>query len=355
MKQKRIFLLMLVIAALCSGFIIARIGFSQPNTTTYQNPVFTPDLADPSIIKASDGYFYAYGTENNWQDGKPPHRIPIIRSKNLTQWTFVDDAFASKPSWKPEGGYLWAPDISLYNGTYYLYYAYSTWGDPNPGIGVATAPTPGGPFTDHGALFRSAEIGVPNSIDPMMFADDDGRRYLIWGSFHGIYGIELAPDGFTTLGDKFALAGNNYEAPYLVKRNGMYYLFLSSGSCCEGANSSYFVSVGRAEQLRGPYKNPIGGNVMAGPGALVVMGKPVIGVGRQFVGPGHSSLIHTDDGTDWLVYHAIDVAEPMMGDVTRRPLLIDPLIWKDGWPALTDAAPSTKPQTGPSLRRWFLP
>lgn len=62
------------------------------------------------------------------------------------------------------------------------------------GIGVATANCPAGPFKDHGMMFRSNEIGVQNSIDPF-YIEDNGRKYLFWGSFRGIYGVELKEDG----------------------------------------------------------------------------------------------------------------------------------------------------------------
>ena len=53
---------------------------------------------------------------------------------------------------------------------------------------------PGRSFTDKGKLFISNEIGVQNSIDPF-YIEEDGHKYLFWGSFRGIYGIELSDDG----------------------------------------------------------------------------------------------------------------------------------------------------------------
>ncbi|MDR1154790.1 MAG: family 43 glycosylhydrolase, partial [Bacteroidales bacterium] len=94
--------------------------------TLYQNPLFEPDLADPSFIRAADGWFYAYGTQNAWATGV--NRItPIVRSKNLVKWEYVADAFTSesKPSW--HNGGIWAPQI-VFNpndGMYYLYYSNS--------------------------------------------------------------------------------------------------------------------------------------------------------------------------------------------------------------------------------------
>ena len=67
--------------------------------TLYQNPLFEPDLADPSFIRTSDGWFYAYGTENEWAPGIS-RVTPIARSKNMVKWEFVANAFSTKPSWK---------------------------------------------------------------------------------------------------------------------------------------------------------------------------------------------------------------------------------------------------------------
>ncbi len=50
-----------------------------------------------------------------------------------------------------------------------LYYSMSVWGgELTCGIGCATADKPEGPFTDHGKMFRSNEINVQNSIDPLL-------------------------------------------------------------------------------------------------------------------------------------------------------------------------------------------
>ena len=105
--------------------------------------------------------FYLYATEDI-------HNIPIYKSPDLVNWTFVGTAFtdATRPTFEPKAG-LWAPDINHIDGKYVLYYAMSRWGGEHTcGIGCAVADSPAGPFTDQGKLFRSNEIGVQNSIDP---------------------------------------------------------------------------------------------------------------------------------------------------------------------------------------------
>ncbi|WP_249308796.1 family 43 glycosylhydrolase [Lederbergia citrea] len=313
-------------------------------TTEYKNPVFEPVIADPSVIKVDDGYLYAYGTEDDWGDGKGSHYLPIIRSKDLISWEYIGDAFTfdTKPDWK-DGG-LWAPHIAFFNDQYYLYYSMSTWGDANPGIGVATAEKPEGPFKDQGPLFTSDEIGVLNSIDPFHYIDKDGTPYLFWGSFHGIYGIELSKDGFSTVGDKFEIAGTAFEAPWIMEKDGAYYFFGSLGSCCEGEWSTYRVSVGKADSIKGPYLDKDGNDLLYSEGTLV------LAEGDNFAGPGHNAIVTDKKGTDWIVYHAIDKENGWLPNgATRRPMMIDPIVWEDGWPIVKDLVPGEGKQKGPKF------
>ncbi|HUC93083.1 MAG TPA: family 43 glycosylhydrolase [Paenibacillus sp.] len=343
-----------VLAAVILGAVIAGCSSGKEpsyRTSSYQNPVFEPVFADPSVIRADDGLFYAYGTEDDWGDGEGARLIPILKSEDLVTWSVAGEAFAEKPSWKDEGG-LWAPDISRFNGKYYLYYSFSTWGDPNPGIGVAVADSPTGPFEDRGKLFDSEEIGVGNSIDPFLYMEGD-TPYLFWGSFQGIYGIELGKDGFATAGEPFKIAGGSFEATYIVKRDGYYYFFGSLGSCCEGENSTYRVAVARARSLMGPYLDKAGTNIEVSDGTLVLAGEFMPdGPGKHFAGPGHNSIVQDDKGKDWIVYHAVDIGYPRLGNgAARRPLMIDPIEWKDGWPSIRDGLPSRDVRDdGPSMR-----
>lgn len=353
-NRTRIALVTLLAAILLGGGAASWMILRGKPAITYQNPVFEPVLADPSVIRGQDGYFYAYGTEDDWGGAHGPHLMPILKSKDLTKWEFVSDALAEKPVWKEDGGGLWAPDISLHpNGKYYLYYAFSSWGDPNPAIGVATADHPAGPFTDHGKLLRSDEIGVSNSIDPAYVRGEDGKQYMIWGSFRGIYGIELSEDGLTTVGEKFELASNQFEAPYIIQRNGYFYMFLSSGSCCEGAKSGYFVTVGRSKSIRGPYLNKNGEDLLTALGTPVLLGNnPEKRPETHFVGPGHNAIVKDDEGTDWMIYHAIDVRNPNLDNgATRRPLMIDPVVWDGEWPVIEGTEPSNGPRKGPALHK----
>jgi arabinan endo-1,5-alpha-L-arabinosidase len=313
----------------------------------YINPVFEPDLADPAIIRAADGYFYGYGTENTWAEGT--HRIvPIVRSKDLVNWKYICDAFTTKPAWK-SAGYIWAPCIVYKNDKYYLYYSFSAWGDTNPGIGLAVSSYPYGPFTDLGKIFDSNSIGVGNSIDPF-YIETGGNSYLFWGSFRGVYGIQLAADMKTTVGTKFKIAGNMFEATYIYFRNGKYYFFGSSGNCCEGKDSKYRVSVAAADNIKGPYYTKEGISILKDDQEAT----PFL-VGDQdnkWVGPGHNGEIITDNtGRYFIFYHAVDYSDPLLwGGATKRPLLMDQLFWDEtGWPYVINNHPNRLLQISPQL------
>lgn len=323
-------------------------AFGKSDTTFYQNPVFEPVLADPTVVKFGE-YFYAFGTEDNWGDEGGYHLVPIIRSIDLIHWQIAGDAFDKKPNWKPKGG-IWAPDVTLVGEEFWMYYSFSTWGDPNPGIGLATSKTPEGPFVDHGKVFDSEEIGVTNSIDPF-FIQENGKNYLIWGSFHGLFMTELSPDGKKTIGQKIQLAGNHLEAAYIHQKDGFYYLFGSAGTCCEGAKSTYRVLVGRSESLSGPYHDSKGNDLMDGKSGELVLEKNPEDSG--VVGPGHNAEIVSDAmGQDWLLYHGMDLKKAKLSNGTnRRALYLDPIFWVEGWPKLKNQQPGLSSQSAPIFHR----
>ena len=77
---------------------------------------------------------------------------------------------------------MWAPDAAYKNGMYYLYFPAKDKQDVFR-IGVATSPSPTGPFKA-----RPAPIPGSYSIDPAVFTDTDGTSYMYFG---GIWGGQL--------------------------------------------------------------------------------------------------------------------------------------------------------------------
>ena len=333
-------------------------GSGKSAQTEYNNPVYEPVFADPCIIE-HEGKYYAYATEDygEWKPSDDPLEyvsnkqiVPILESDDLVHWYFKNAAFTAlkKPSWGTMGANVWAPDVVKIGNSFVMYYALSVWGDPDPGIGVATAPEPWGPWTDQGKLFSSNEIGVNNSIDPAVFQARDGHYYMIWGSFRGLYGVRLTDDGLALEGGLEAAKANKklvagldtstpfnlatYEAPYIVYKDGYYYMFVSSGSCCEGLNSTYHVRVGRSTDPLGPYYDDQGRD-MCGENR----GAVVLQASADFVGVGHNAVIQDDAGNWYIVYHGFDTDKPgTYGNSNRRSLLIDKLEWDGDFPQTKD-------------------
>ncbi|MDR6941654.1 family 43 glycosylhydrolase [Mucilaginibacter pocheonensis] len=316
----------------------------------YINPVFTPILADPSIIKdPKTGMFYGYGTEDNWGDGNGSHLVAVVKSKNLKDWIYVNDAFVTKPNWKANGG-IWAPDVNYIDGKFYMYYSYSVWADANPGIGLAIADKAEGPFVDAGKLFTTAEIGTPAAIDPF-YISEGGKKYLFYGSYsdkdhNGTWAVELAADGKSVpdLTKKTNIAAGDFEGVMIYKRGDYYYFFGSKNNCCDGAASIYQVRVGRSANLLGPYLDKDGNKLtVRGSGTLLIKRND------RFAGPGHNAPIMRDDaGTDWFLYHAIESGNPTVPTgANRRVLMLDKLTWNNGWPEIKDATPSVTAQQAP--------
>lgn len=297
-------------------------------TDTYSNPVIDVSAPDPTVIRADDGYYYLYGTEDT-------HNTPIYKSKNLVDWDFIGTAFtdATRPTMVPNGG-IWAPDINKIGDKYVLYFSKSEWSKEwECGIGCAVADSPEGPFLNAKKLFISNEIGVQNSIDPF-YIEDNGHKYLFWGSFRGIYGIELSDDGLSIKdgAKKFQIAGTLTEGTYIIKHDGYYYLFGSAGSCCDGGNSTYHVMVARSENLTGPYVNKVGERALDNQFSNFLYRSPDV------VGPGHNSEFVLDDaGQYWMLYHGYDAKDTGAG----RKVFLDKVTWgEDGWPVIKNLRPS---------------
>jgi arabinan endo-1,5-alpha-L-arabinosidase len=113
------------------------------------------------------------------------------------------------------------------------------------------------------------------------------------------------------------------EAPFIFKKNGYYYLFVSFDFCCRGVESTYKIMVGRSDKIQGPYVDKSGARMDEGGGTLVLAGDP------SWHGVGHNSC-YTFDGTDYLVFHGYDAA-----DGGKPKLRIKKLEWSaDGWPVV---------------------
>ena len=320
---------------------------------TYQNPVnifndgvlTRTGIADPSVVRGDDGYLYCFATGGIMLQSEDGCNWNIYRSNVIPRPTWGDSYYSGKiPN-------IWAPDVVKVKDKWIYYYSLSAWDGPC-GIGYAVSDSVNGEYTDMGRLFDSAEIkgdyslGVFNAIDPQVIVDDDGSVYMVFGSFRGDYLIQLTEDGMGLYNgvqyqkeNKTLVAGQpttkwdgaQYEGSYIFKKDGYYYYMGSTGKCCEGANSTYNVRVGRATNIRGPYIDSDGKDLRLSVststyGDIVVYSKKS---NTDVKGPGHNSIMVDDAGNYWFYAHAFLSTD----NYGTRHLMMDKLLWDEkGFP-----------------------
>ena len=347
---------------LLTGSASAAQAPEQPDTRTYDNPLrvqipgdgLVESCADPNIIRGQqpgDNYWYMFCTTDplNGDDRNPKGEfnfrlIPMLRSLDLVRWTYMGDAFSERPSWVADDAGLWAPEVQFFNGQYYLYFTASNTDLPGGGsaIGVAVSSSPLGPWVDSGAPVVEPHPApcCPDSrrwvFDPDIVTVG-GQKYIFYGSyFGGISARTLTPDGLHSdpASQVQITVANRYEGVEVVQRDGYYYLFVSATDCCRGPLTGYSVFVGRSQNVLGPYIDKQGASMLEGR----VGGTPTLSMnGNRWVGTGHQAIFKDFDNQWWTVYHAVDRFDPYFDGAvgfTKRPVLLDPLDWVDGWPTV---------------------
>lgn len=289
------------------------------------------DFPDPTVIRAANGWTYAYAT----QGGTPGamRNIQLARSRDLHRWERIGDALPVKPAWAARTQDFWAPHVVVHDGTYFLYFSAkpdAALTDPQAGLclGVATARTPQGPFTDSGQPLQCGPGFV--NIDPMAFDDPaTGKRLLYWGSGFGPIKVrELASDRVSFAPGSVARDlvfpdGGDYrrlvEGAWLTRHGGSYYLFFSGDNCC-GKDAHYATMVARSASATGPF---------------TMLPEPVLAADARWLAPGHNAVMTDARGRTWTFYHAIDrqrTADGARGPNSRRVMLVRELVWRHGVP-----------------------
>ena len=313
-------------------------------TNALSNPVIDADFPDPAVLKATDGYYYAYATQTE-RNGKWLN-LQVARSRDLIHWDQLGDALPAKPRWASKTQDFWAPDVVRNGSRYLMYYsAKPDTADERHGLclAVATATRPQGPFTDMGKPLLCGEAFV--NIDPMAFDDPEtGKRLLYWGSgFKPIKVQELSADGMSfapgsapkdlvfpnPVKDQFPVL---VEGAWVERRNGLYYLFYSGDNCC-GAKANYAVMIARSRSATGPFETL---EQAKGTPHSIMLAKR-----GNWIAPGHNSIATDERGNDWILYHAVDARQPRTKPAdeinTRRVMLVDRIDWRDGWPVVASA------------------
>ncbi len=268
---------------------------------TYTNPIMDIKAADPHVIRY-EGSYYLYPTWGGTH-------YDVFTSSDLLHWEHKGKCFEDS-----RGG-LWAPDVFHHasgDGKFYLYYTIGPLRHKQ--VGVAVSESPLGPFEDRCIL-------ADNAIDAHLFRDDDGELYLYYTEIFAEPGnrirVQAMKDPLQKKGESHLIItpeapwerahGFVAEAPWMIKRNGVYYL-MYSGSGADGPG--YAIGYATADSPKGPFtKYP---------------GNPIVKRTETVFGPGHHCVIEGPRGGLWMVYH-----QKKNTDINfTRFLALDP-IWFD--------------------------
>lgn len=296
--------------------------------TAYPNPGYVTGSTgthDPSICRDSAGKYFLFSTAVG---------ISIKTSTDRTAWTDVGTVWASgQATWTDSytgvsggNGNLWAPDCTYKSGTFYLYYAASSFGSRNSAIFFAKSTTglPGS-WTHQGLVISTTTSNDYNAIDPNLIIDGS-NWWLSFGSYWtGIKLVQLGSStGKPSSSTIYSIAKRSgsstaIEAPIIVKNGSYYYLFTSWDTCCAGTSSTYNIRVGRATSITGPYVDQAGVALTSGGGTLILSSHDSI------VGPGGQSVFKDTDA--WVIdYHYYTSSGSWLG--------INLLDFSSGWPVV---------------------
>ena len=291
----------------------------------YRNPVIRGFHPDPSILRVGEEY---------WLINSTFHLMPaleISRSRDLVHWepaghVFTDPAEAGVEG-LPGGFGYWAPDLSFYQGRFWVVATLRRDTPPYRVQMITSAEDPRGPWAPPRFL-------PVDGIDPSLFTDEDGKRYLVVNP--GVRIARISDAGEMMEEPRMIWMGTNRyksEGPHIIRRDGWYYIFQAEG----GTGEDHMISCARSRHLEGPYEhcpfNPILGKKRA----------------EAFIGRGgHGKPFQMPDGRWAIVYlcgRKIG-GKSLMG----RETALDPLEWTaDGWPMVNGLR-------GPScLQRKMLP
>lgn len=295
----------------------------------YHNPICRGMHPDPSIVRVGEDYYMVNSSFMFFPC------IPISHSRDLIHWEVIGHAITN-PEWARlkglEGGRgYWAPDISYNEGKFYITATYrlNEGGLPQRLQMVTSSEKPEGPYCE--PVFLEEE-----GIDPSIFTDLDGRRYMLLNRGARIF--EISKDGREILSQpKLLWYGQNKKAsegPHLLYKDGYYYLFMAEG----GTGMGHRITVARSRELMGVYESC-----------------PYNPILRQWDDKrliqcsGHGMPVETQDG-DWYMVYLCNRISTSGYAVLGRETALDPITWTaDGWPLVNSLQGPSELQKKPKL------
>ncbi|MGW5155797.1 glycoside hydrolase family 43 protein [Nonomuraea wenchangensis] len=226
-------------AALAAALLLLLLGTAPPALAgaPITTAIYT---ADPAALVVNDTLYLYTGHDEAPTGGTNfvMRDWHVFTSSDAATFTDQGAKLAiSNFSWA--GADAWAGEVERgADGKYYWYVPVNGNGAGWMDIGVAVGDTPLGPFRDAkgGPLVSdSTPNSSPLNIDPTVFTDDDGQVYMYWGSYYGLRAARLTSNMTSLNGSVITPSGvtNFWEAPWMFKRNGVYYLaYAANDSAC---------------------------------------------------------------------------------------------------------------------------
>jgi len=277
---------------------------------------------DPTLIREDNGTFTLMQTNN---------MLSIQQSNDMLNYKKTGQVFNGLPAWVKAENIgaedIWAPQITYRDGLYWCYYTVSEFGRNNSAIGLAVTPTldvtsPDYKWTDRGLVFRSAPGDNYNCIDADALVDNNGRWWLVFGSFwSGIQLVELdlntgRQKAGTHVKNIASRGGGAIEGPSIIEHEGEYFLFTAWDKCCDGTSSTYKTYVGKASSMDGTFRDR-NGNDLARSGGTRVLSQ----YGRYF-GPGGGSAVRIDNRY-YFVHHYYNGNDNGVPSLQTREIVFD--------------------------------
>lgn len=252
-------------------------------------------LADPTIFQ-HDGTYYLYGTSQGKLTDKGEGFL-VYTSDDLMRWEGpkgATDGFALKKGDAYGTTGFWAPQVFEYNDMFYMAYT------ANENIAIATSESPLGPFTNSGQA-----IDAPvKQIDPFIFIDDDGKKYLYHVRLeegNRIFVAQLYDDLLSikpeTLTECISakLHWENtrlvewpvVEGPTVIKKDNLFYLIYSAN---DFRNPDYAVGYATSPSPMGPWEKS---------DVSPIIDKELV----KQNGPGHGDIVIDQNGQMRYVLH----------------------------------------------------
>jgi len=317
----RLFLMLLILSG----------AFMQAQASpTFSNPILS-NGADPWVVRHSDGYYYY--TQTTGSD------ITLWRTKDITS---LEDA-EQKVVWSPtpgasNGSHVWAPELHLLDGRWYIYFAASA-GDMTRQRMYVLQSKDADPFGEYAFPAATHEGKLTDDSDKWAIdgtvLDYKGERYFIWSGWEGdtneqqrLYIAKMSSPWQIT-GPRVEISRPELawerigtpqvnEAPQVLRspQGRLFIVYSASGSWTDD------YCLGLLE-----FK----GDDPMNPAHWAKQPQPVFGKNEaaEVYGPGHNGFFTDGQGVSWIIYHAAK----FKGAGWDREIRLQPFSWdKQGLP-----------------------